>query len=98
MTGRDEETAMLYRLARQDALAFATLVANPDIDLRIACFHGQQAVEKFFKAALVAQRLSFEPTHNLLKLSNLFEGGDCSAGDYGIVKAHEPLCGGYSLR
>ena len=71
MIASNDEAAMLCRLARQDALAFAALVANPDIDLRIACFHGQQAVEKFLKAALVAQGLSFEPTHNLLKLSEL---------------------------
>ena len=73
MTASNDEAAMLCRLARQDALAFAALVANPDIDLRIACFHGQQAVEKFFKDVLVAQGASFEPTHNLLKLSELLE-------------------------
>lgn len=71
MTIASEEAAMLYRLAGQDALAFATLIGNPDIELRIACFHGQQAVEKFLKAVLVAQGIAFLPTHNLARLAEL---------------------------
>lgn len=71
MTIANEESEMLRRLAEQDSLAFATLIANPAIELRIACFHGQQAVEKYFKAVLVARGISFAPTHNLLKLGEL---------------------------
>jgi hypothetical protein len=50
MSIANEEAAMLLRIARQDALAFVTLIANPDIEARIACFHGQQAVEKCRRA------------------------------------------------
>jgi hypothetical protein len=32
------------RRARQDVVAFATLIANADVELRIACFHGPYAV------------------------------------------------------
>lgn len=44
-----DEAFMLLRLANQDELAFATLIDNLDIELRIVCFHGQQAVEKYIK-------------------------------------------------
>lgn len=71
MSAGGEEAATLLRLAQQDKLAFTTLLANPDIELRIVCFHAQQAVEKFFKAVLVAQDSAFPPTHNLLKLGEL---------------------------
>jgi len=67
----NEEAATLYRLASQDRLAFQTLNANCNIDLRIACFHGQQAVEKAIKAVLVSQCVTFPPTHDLIKLAGL---------------------------
>ena len=70
----NEEAAMLYRLAEQDRAAFLTLYANPDIELRIAAFHGQQAAEKFLKSILVARGIAFTPTHNLVKLAQLLEG------------------------
>lgn len=73
MSVGSEEAATLYRLAQQDRLAFVTLIANQDIELRIACFHGQQAVEKFFKAVLANAGVAFPPTHNLLKLGELVE-------------------------
>lgn len=59
MTIANEEAAMLYRLAEQDRLAFLTLCANLDVELRIAGFHGQQAAEKFLKAVLVARGAAF---------------------------------------
>ena len=71
MTVANDEAAMLLRLAGQDRLAFATLIANPQVELRIACFHAQQAVEKFLKAVLIAQGVTVAPTHNLLKLAAL---------------------------
>lgn len=67
----NEEAAMLWRLAEQDRLAFLTLCANPDIELRIAGFHGQQAVEKYLKALLVARGTAFTPTHDVVKLALL---------------------------
>ncbi len=71
MTPKLEEASMMSRLARQDVVAFATLIANADVELRIACFHGQQAVEKFIKAVLVSRGSTFIPTHDLIKLADL---------------------------
>jgi len=42
----NEEAEMLYRIASQDRRAFQNLNADTGIDLRIVCFHAQQAVEK----------------------------------------------------
>ncbi len=73
MSGLPEEAEVLYRLAKQDRLAFQTLWANQAIELRIVGFHAQQAVEKLLKAVLVASGAIFPPTHNLLKLADLLE-------------------------
>jgi HEPN domain-containing protein len=71
MTRKLDEASMMGRLARQDVIAFTTLIANSDVELRIACFHGQQAVEKFIKAVLVKHGSTFIPTHDLIKLADL---------------------------
>jgi HEPN domain-containing protein len=71
MTPKLDEASMMSRLARQDVVAFTTLIANSDVELRIACFHGQQAVEKFIKAVLVNGGFTFVPTHDLIKLADL---------------------------
>lgn len=71
MSMANEQAAVLYRLALQDRLAFHTLSANRDIELRIVCFHGQQAVEKIIKTVLVVRELVFPPTHDLIKLAAL---------------------------
>lgn len=68
-----EEAAMLYRIAVEDYKAFRKLVDDPEIDLRIAAFFGQQTVEKLFKAVLAGKMAIFPPTHNLVKLSELLQ-------------------------
>ena len=73
MTIANEEVAMLLRLADQDRLAFLTLCANPDIEMRVVGFHAQQAVEKFLKAVLVARGKVFAPTHDLTKLAQALD-------------------------
>lgn len=52
----NEEAAMLYRIASQDRRAFQNLNADAGMDLRIVCFHAQQAVEKLLKAVLAADK------------------------------------------
>ena len=73
MTIANEEVAMLLRLADQDRLAFLTLRANPEIEMRAVGFHAQQAVEKFLKAVLVAHGKVFAPTHDLARLAQALE-------------------------
>jgi HEPN domain-containing protein len=66
-----EEAAMLYRIASQDRRAFQNLNADAGMDLRIICFHAQQAVEKLLKAVLVSRGCVFSRTHNLAHLAEL---------------------------
>ena len=74
-----EEAAMLHRIAVEDYKAFRKLIDDPEIDLRIAAFFGQQTVEKLFKAVLSAKMVTFPPTHNLAKLSELLQEADVSS-------------------
>ena len=67
----NEEAAMLYRLASQDRRAFQNLNADAGMDLRIVCFHAQQAVEKLLKAVLVSRGAVFSRTHNLAHLAEM---------------------------
>ena len=69
----NEEAAMLYRIASQDRRAFLNLNADAGMDLRIVCFHAQQAVEKLLKAALVKRGLVFSRTHNLSHLAEMLK-------------------------
>lgn len=55
----NEEAARLYRIAMQDRRAFQNLNADAGMDLRIVCFHAQQAVEKLLKAVLVGRGMFF---------------------------------------
>ena len=67
----NEEAAMLYRIATQDRRAFQNLNADAGMDLRIVCFHAQQAIEKLLKAVLVSHGAVFSRTHNLAHLAEL---------------------------
>ena len=67
----NEEAAMLYRIASQDRRAFLNLTADAEMDLRIVCFHAQQAVEKLLKAVLVNRDIVFSRTHNLAHLADM---------------------------
>ncbi|MBI3479483.1 MAG: HEPN domain-containing protein [Nitrosomonadales bacterium] len=74
----NEEAAMLYRIASQDRRAFQNLIADSGMDLRIVCFHAQQAVEKLLKAVLVNRGSVFSRTHNLAHLAELLTQADVS--------------------
>ncbi len=51
--------------AEHDLIAAQLIIEIQPIILDIACFHCQQAVEKFLKAFLVSQKQDFPKTHNL---------------------------------
>ena len=71
MNINNEEAAMLYRIATQDRRAFQNLNADAGMDLRIVCFHAQQAVEKLLKTVLVSRGAVFSRTHDLAHLAEL---------------------------
>ena len=64
-----DEARMLQRIALRDQRAFAALVVacSPD-DFPAAAFHAQQAVEKAFKAVLLANGAETTRTHDLMTL------------------------------
>jgi HEPN domain-containing protein len=59
------------QFAHDDLAAARTLLSDPDIPSRIACFHAQQAAEKALKALLVASSIPFKKTHDLVVLAGL---------------------------
>jgi HEPN domain-containing protein len=44
---------------------------DQEILIRIVCFHCQQAIEKYFKAFLIANHCNFRKTHDLDELKTL---------------------------
>jgi HEPN domain-containing protein len=52
-------------VADHDIEASEIIIQAKPLILDIACFHCQQAVEKYLKAFLVYKKIHFEKTHNL---------------------------------
>lgn len=69
MTPALEEALKLLRLAQADRDTFIYLI--PAVHLRDASvlFHAQQAIEKAFKAVMIAENVPFGRSHNLLALA-----------------------------
>lgn len=57
----------LFRLAEGDRKAFYALV-DADIPFPSACFHAQQAIEKYIKSLLAAKGVKYPFTHDLIEL------------------------------
>jgi HEPN domain-containing protein len=66
---QDEKDYLLewFRKADHDISAAHKLIVDADI-LDTACFHCQQAAEKYLKAYLIFKGIEIERTHNLSKL------------------------------
>jgi len=60
-----------WLLKAESDLTNASLCLDAGQALDTACFHAQQAAEKFIKAYLVAQEIDFPLIHNLEKLIEL---------------------------
>ena len=87
MKDRAEIVSGWLRKAESDLRALDALL---DVDaLDAACFHAQQAAEKYLKAYLVHSGISFPYTHNLAKLVELCAGVDPAFGD--LIAIAEPL-------
>ncbi|MBF0603915.1 MAG: HEPN domain-containing protein [Nitrospirae bacterium] len=68
-----EEALRTLRLVDRDVIAFETLRDSPRASLASACFHAQQAVEKYIKAVLFQNQIEFRRTHDLTVLTRLLE-------------------------
>jgi HEPN domain-containing protein len=83
--------------AEHDLIAAALIIESNPIILDIACFHSQQAVEKFLKAFLLFHDQEISKTHNLdILLRNCsvidpdFLDVDVKDLEYFAVKARYP--------
>lgn len=68
----DEVTSVIVRQwfhkAESDLLNIRNNLSSEHIPTDTVCFHAQQAIEKFFKGALVASGRNITKTHDLVKL------------------------------
>jgi HEPN domain-containing protein len=74
MTAQPEAVRVARRWiakADEDLAAAERLLELDDSLAAIACFHGQQAVEKLIKALLVLAAVPFARTHDVIRLSGL---------------------------
>ena len=69
---RLEDTARWLRYAEEDLTTTETLLGQPHVPPRQACWFAQQAAEKALKAALIFLQIDFYRTHNLNVLRDLF--------------------------
>jgi HEPN domain-containing protein len=66
MTDSDKEVILQWlQKAEHDLIAAEILIEANPIILDIACFHCQQAIEKYLKAFLIFNKHDFIFTHNL---------------------------------
>ena len=66
MKDRSDLVAGLVRKAESDLLAMNASLGAGALDA--ACFHAQQAAEKYLKSFLASKEVAFPHTHNLSKL------------------------------
>lgn len=70
MTPQREEALRYLKLAERDRTAYGVLAAAAGVDVAIAGFHAQQAVEKALKAVLIDRGVEFRRTHDLQVLAD----------------------------
>ena len=64
-------TARWLRYVEEDLITAETLLKQPHVPPRQACWHAQQAAEKALKAVLIFLQIDFPRTHDLDALQNL---------------------------
>ena len=65
------DTAHWLRYAEEDLITAETLLRQPHVPPRQACWHAQQSAEKALKAVLISLEIDFPRTHDLNILRNL---------------------------
>ena len=65
------DTARWLRYAEEDLITAETLLRQPHVPPRQACWHAQQSAEKALKAVLISLEIDFPRTHDLNILRNL---------------------------
>lgn len=65
------DTSRWLRYAEEDLRTAETLLRQPDVPPRQACWCAQQSAEKILKAVLIFLEIDFPRTHDLDALRNL---------------------------
>ena len=84
-TDRFAQTARWLRYAEEDLIAAETLLGQPHVAPRHACWLAQESAEKALKAVLVFLQIAFPRAHDLDTLRNLV------ADDWQLKDAHPDL-------
>ena len=85
MKDRGDLVAGLIRKAESDLLAMTASLEAGAVDA--ACFHAQQAAEKYLKSFLAAKDMAFPHTHNLSKRLDACAAIDASLGQLSEIVA-----------
>ena len=67
-----------FRYAEEDLASARLLLASLSVFPKQSCYHAQQAAEKSLKALLIARKIVFPKTHDLLALARLLTPDDAS--------------------
>jgi HEPN domain-containing protein len=70
---RDRLATTLIDRAREDRFALEHLASIEGAPHSVLGFHAQQAVEKFLKAVLMKRSISFQRSHDLRYLAEIFD-------------------------
>ena len=83
-----------FKKAEGNLIIIENVILLKDAPYDLCCFHAQQAAEKYLKAYLIANRIEFPYTHNLVTLLSLckqrnnsfstIEKNCISVTDYGV--------------
>lgn len=74
----DHLVTQWLKIAERDLRTAQQGLAADEIITDTACFHCQQAAEKYLKAYLVKKQIEFSKTHNIMSLLNLCAIADSS--------------------
>ena len=74
--------------AEHDVIAAETLIGVRPLILDVACFHCQQAVEKFLKAFLIFKGIEIARTHDIVLLQEQCSAIDTDFSDIDFKNLH----------
>lgn len=66
----------------EEDLEVVDVILREDAPLSVACFHAQQAAEKFLKALLAYREKAVRKIHDLVRLGRMIEETDSGIGEY----------------
>ncbi len=69
----------------EEDLEVVAVILREDAPPSAACFHAQQAAEKFLKALLAYRKKAVRKIHDLVRLGRMIEETDPGIGEYEMI-------------